>query len=444
MSISKVISRQSDYNSLSLEEPDGKLLGDALSDSRSVVHMRADAKWLSRGDFQIEGNSLTASKLWSNERPYVNSLTLKLTLSLIHVCKFNSELTRLCTFPGDQPRSVFEFEVADCKLYVCTPNIHLDTIIEPGPNELFILKSSSDITLLFFMRRLPTSVEYRILQCCFCFGISLSPKSVSKPSSAALSGYRTEATDAMGVPVSIFDQTVAGAQKEINMYLESIDRYERDGAQNPIFDKPPDSRGLPSHIFRMFCQLISSPGRSVIDPYIDFLLYHWPSCSAMDEGELIFMEFRLDEAEEVYEALNCQSGWPNELEILVPAAVNSWMWQPLDSITRIGVGKSIRQSLVQRLEGLYASQIPERVDLNNMRMRMRVQVDHLRSYLETSSYYKMAAKKLVCDEILNNGRAVLRSREPWNTPNAFCYYEWPKSFYEDNQVPGRVCQVTIS
>jgi hypothetical protein len=149
------------------------------------------------------------------------------------------------------------------------------------------------------------------------------------------------------------------------------------------------------------------------------------------------------------EALFCLNSFV-DFEVYVPSETkppDSGTWHKAQLLAQTDIEQLIKSSFRRTFDVQPLSLVPRyqtfmKTDAMHT-MSLRVKAEQLRTCLESSFYYIEAFKKWYCDRILINGESVLRSEASWNTPDAFCYYPWPESLYEDGQNPGRVCQVTI-
>ncbi|PTD09912.1 hypothetical protein FCULG_00008954 [Fusarium culmorum] len=382
---------------------------------------------------------LTASELWAIEKPYVDPLTLELTLSMVHVCKFTSRLTQIYRFDNHKPpMRVFKIEVSNCRLYICTSDIPLDLLVESGSNELFLLKKSHDVTLALFLRRLAGDGRYRLLQCNFCFDLFLTGNPSREPGFNRLPSNRDVSLNTVeGQQLSLLYGTVSKALAESakdveRCFKESLDILKRTPS--------PDLSGVTSAIFEIFYQLVSDAGTSFLHSYIAFLLQCWPGCSARVEQNIAYMELEPNDWAIANDALFDPNRFV-DFEVYVPSETkspDSGTWHKAQLIK-----SPFRRTFdVQPLSLVSSHQTFMKTDAMHT-MSLRVKAEQLRTCLESSFYYIEVVKKWYCDRILINGESVLRSEASWNTPDAFCYYPWPESLYEDGQNPGRVCKVTI-
>ncbi|KAF4440043.1 HET-domain-containing protein [Fusarium austroafricanum] len=401
-------------------------------------------------DMSSEKTGLSAQELWGFQKPSVDPSTLKLTLSLIHICEFKSGVAQVYRPDRNEPLCIFEIKVANCNLYIWAPNPGLS--IEPGNNELFILKKSGGLALALFMERLAGNKEYRLLKCCFCFNLLLSKKPSSSYSSVKMDGDEWENKNYLLSEGSLLYGTVAKALGKINQDLGRTGwdqrwSWEYHGmTQSPVFQNPPDPTGVPFGVFQVVYQMVCDPDSSFLTPFVDFVLHHWPRCSARAKEGLVCMELNPNNFKVALEALGGPSYYALEIEVYAPLGndpSNSWGWQSGKLHAGNRTNGHLARASIRSFEELFVSQVSQNVDVMDMNMKMRVRARHLRAYLERSDYYDIASKKLTCDRILRNGESILGSEGPWNTSDSFCYFDWPESFYKDGQQPGRVRQVTI-
>ncbi|KAG8668350.1 hypothetical protein FPOAC1_007729 [Fusarium poae] len=360
----------------------------------------------------------TTSELWAIKKPSIDPATLKLTLPLIHVCKFSSALVEVGWIkdPTDlnEPCHVYSIEVAGYTLYVCVPDNEIS--VEAGDNELFLLQKGQEFTLVLFMRRLSTTGEYRLLRCTVCYDLFLSSNPSSRPPLEKIDANFDSRDFGHKYGSSILGGTVTEACHVVAPTLEMK-------CQDSLDEKDADRC-----ILDMLEQMRGESETSFVDTYIAFLESLYPQCPVWNEDDMTHMILSPAQLIESCKELCLIS---NELEIEI---------HPYSETEPEGF-KEWKAAKLARPEIQKATGFED--DCMECDMEIRVTEESLRGCFTRSHGREAAFVEWNCKMIFQNAESKLSSDEPWNTSHAFCYYPWPGSFYEEGQIPGRVCQVTI-
>lgn len=405
------------------------------------------------------------SSLPTAEKPSIHPSTSALSLPLIYLWESSSRPVEVHW--DKKSRRVFQMTAADCTLYICTSDSSLDSAIEPGLTRVLLLRDKRNPPLLFFMRRLHPDAHYRLLKCFPCADIFLSRQPSSKPSfppSDPTRGPRSSVYRPPSPPVSfsqglksILDRTVydvISQAEELRNKSWAIFRRMR-----PEID-PSDRDRIDFHIFDFFHKLFVDPTFYFVDLYLKLLRQCSPDCFAKQwehHGEAwVHVTMNPNDWLTIHESLN--PDWyarvfPRFLARSIAEDVGPWYWTRApgssDSFHQEELDSwDLPDGFVAQLSSWTSTDArgckrPASSWFYSSHVTMVAKVEGLRGWLTRNPYFSLFSDLWVCSQLTNENELTLATTAPKPEYRSICFYHWPRSFFNGEDIPGKQQNVII-
>ncbi|KAJ3544749.1 hypothetical protein NM208_g2888 [Fusarium decemcellulare] len=392
------------------------------------------------------------------QKTNVHATTCALSIPLVYLCEITSTPVELIDpfsddyyahrYEYDLNRRIFQITMPNWKLFLCiTCDLPLDETIGPEPTSLFLLTSGLDVDLILFMKRADSESDYRLLKCCYSYGLVLEALELPAPGTERFKiqileppdAYRENALEIPLRPINYADKsgvylalrTVYEVLSELVERFEAIRSYSwavlrEIGSHLGAQGEELDLHKAESYLLEMFQRLAvlsrerdrkresntaeKVPGYPFFDWYLKFLLHCYPKYELHLQGRV-----PVGKGEHGY-------------FISVPAVLNDGWYKVHDA--------------------LFGSPSPDKIwpvftPGSPLKSRHRL-IGDLAAHLMQSPYFEIFSTLNYCSQLVKEDvLSLATTMPPKDEYKSILYYEWPEAFCEGDKVPGKIEHVTI-
>lgn len=394
-----------------------------------------------------------ALEFWlpSPGKPSIHPLTAALSIPLIFLWESSLKPIEVHRLRG--PPYIFQMTVAYSTLYIFTRDASLGSVIGQTQTRVFLFKTKLGQPLLLFMRRVPLHGHYRLLKCCACADILISRKSSSKP--------RLHGEDEDDIVVPYMRPRISSQRLQSILSQTVYDIVCRmswiTGSRRRKIDHS-DISTIESRIRHLFHELCLNPTACSVDNYAKILQQYRPNCLVMKLEEVsqtwIYVSMNPRDWEEIhqyldydwYEKLFPQFGW--KVEENDDEGPWYWVQAPRPTKSFSSGARDLRTGSAPHLTSWTVRDYGRgryRADgwRESSSVTMAAKVEDFNEWLRRNRYFEHFRNLRVCSQLTGEDILTLATTEPKPEYRSICFYDWPASFFNGKDIPGKQEMVTI-
>ncbi|TPX16212.1 uncharacterized protein E0L32_004207 [Thyridium curvatum] len=390
----------------------------------------------------------------------VDPASAALSIEMIHLCNFASPPISCIWKRHYPPCRMFKIKTGLCWIYLLVPgDVPLDQVIEPGPNQAFLLpgleKSRNYVAIL---QQRPSLNSFKLVKFFVCHYISFSTNwSPSRhfkfPDPMTACSYE------------LLSHRVYGTIKDIQSHLEELWR-QRCLLLDHIFvalsmkikqaaewRQRAVSMGNKFQVYKELCSLFDSLHRDSqagLDDFLRYLRRNAPDCRTWTDRQKVFLTIDYEDWFRVSSSLLPNfsrmylDSYPAEDALNIGSVPRSgWGWRFLSRHQDQNDGSKDRREDPPWEWGFLGG---FEMSPNSISGPVEIVFDGeaLARLLSHSEYAEPLRKLRICSRLVGKDETSLALDEPDPKYQSVCYFDWPDCFLDNLESLGHIRTVTIT